>query len=132
MLARLGVQGLLPLGPYGHCKSQRPSLSTMGDLSAYYISKTEGLVCSAIEAHKHNIQLLEALTKIFPLGEGDLRVTQLLSGLACTAYPRRDALYKQLGSLHILRRESALCAANKTDEPILDVLRKAPILSSSR
>ena len=69
--------------------------------------------------------------KDFPSGEGDLRVTQLLSGLACTVYPTRDALYKQLGNLHILCRESALCAANKTDEPILNILRKAPILSSS-
>ena len=84
-------------------------------------------MCSAIEAHKHSIQLLEALSKIFPPGEGDLRVTQLLSGLACTAYPMRDVLYKQLGNLRILRRESA----NKSDEPILDVLRKAPILSSN-
>ena len=77
---------------------------------------------------------MAALTKIFPPGEGELRVTQLLSGLACT-YPTRDALYKelgkQLGNLGILRRESAWRAANKTDEPILDVLRKAPILSSS-
>ena len=76
-------------------------------------------------------QLLEALTKIFPPEEGDLRVTQLLSGFACTPYPMRDALYKQLGNQCILRRESALRAAAKTDKPILEVLRKAPILSSS-
>ena len=44
----------------------------------------------------------------------------------------RDALYKQLGNLRILRKELALRAANKTDEPILDVLRKAPILSSTK
>ena len=69
--------------------------------------------------------------KIFPPVEGDLRVTQLLSGLACTAYLTRDALYKQLGNLRILRIASALRAANKTDEPILDILRKALILSSS-
>ena len=74
-------------------------------LVANLVSKTEGLVCSAIGAHEHSIQLLEALTKIFPLGEGDLRVTQLLSGLSCTAFPMRDALYKQLGNLHILRRQ---------------------------
>ena len=88
-------------------------------------------MCSAIEAYEHSLQLLEALTKIFPPGEGDLRVTQLLSGLECTAYPMREALYKQLGNLHILRRMSALRAAGKTDEPILDVLRKTPVLSSS-
>ena len=82
-------------------------------------------MCSAIEANEHSVQLLEALSKIFPPGEGDLRVTQLLSGLACTAYPTRDALYKQLDTLCILQRESALRSANKTDEPILDVLRKA-------
>ena len=50
-------------------------------LIASYASKTEGFVCSAIEAHEHSIQLLEALTKIFSPGEGDLGVTQLLSGL---------------------------------------------------
>ena len=98
---------------------------------ANYVSKTEGLVCSTIEEHKHSLQLLEALTKICPPGEEDLRVTQLLSGLACTAYPTQDALYKQLGNLHILRRESALRAAGKADEPILDNLRRAPVLSSS-
>ena len=96
-----------------------------------YSSKTESLVCSAIEALEHSIQLLEALTKIFPPEEGDFRVTRLLSGLACTAYPTRDALYKQLGNLRILRRESALRAEYKTDEPILNFLTKAPILSSS-
>ena len=63
-------------------------------------------MCSAIEAHEHSIQLFEVLAKIFPLGEGDLRVTQLLLGLACTVYPTRDAMYKQLGNLHILRRVS--------------------------
>ena len=31
-----------------------------------YASETESLVCSAIEAHEHSMQLLEALTKIFP------------------------------------------------------------------
>ena len=56
--------------------------------------------------------------------EGDLTVTQLLSGLACAAY-------KQLGNLRILRRKSALRAACKADEPILDVLRKPSVLSSS-
>ena len=61
-------------------------------------------MCSAIEAHEHSIQLLEALSKIFPPGVGDLTVSQLLSGLACTAYPTRDALYKQLGNLRILHR----------------------------
>ena len=76
---------------------------------ASYVSKTEGLVCSAIEAHEHTLQLLEALTKIFPPGEENFRVTQLLSGLVCTAYPTRDALYKQLGNLHILRRVSSPC-----------------------
>ena len=43
----------------------------------------------------------------------------------------KDALYKQLGNLFILLRKSALRSANKTDKPILDVLRKAPILSST-
>ena len=92
------------------------------------VSWTEGLMCSAIEAHEHSSQLLEALTEIFPPGERDLRVTQLLSDLACTAYPTRDSLYKQLGNLRILHRESAFRAASKTDEPILDVLRRAPVL----
>ena len=96
-----------------------------------YVSKTEGLVCSAIEAHEHSLELLEALTKIFPPGEGDFRVTQLVSCLACTVYPMRDALYKQFGNLCILHRESALHAADKTDEPDLEVLRRAPVLSSS-
>ena len=67
-------------------------------------------MCFAIEAHEHTLQLLEALTKNFPPGEGDLRVTQLLSGLGCTAYPMTDALYKQLGNIRILRQESALRA----------------------
>ena len=81
--------------------------------------------------HGHSLQLLQALTKIFPSGEGDLKVTQLFSGLACTAYPTRDTLYKQLGNLCILHRESVLCAAGKANEPILDVLRRPPVLSSS-
>ena len=75
--------------------------------------------------------MLEALTKIFPLGEGDLRVTQLFSGLVCTAYPTRDTLYKQLGNLRILCRESALRALHRTTGPVMDVVRKAPILESS-
>ena len=37
------------------------------------------------EGTLHTLQLLEVLTKIFCPGEGDFRVTQLLSGLACTA-----------------------------------------------
>ena len=82
--------------------------------------------------HEHTLQLLEALTKIFPLGEGDVRVTLLLSGLACTAYPMQDASYKQPGNLRIMRRESAVRTACRTDGPVMDVLRKAPILASSR
>ena len=50
---------------------------------------------------------------------------------SCTAYPTRDALYKQLGNLRILRRESALCTARGSGGPVMDVLRKAPILASS-
>ena len=38
-------------------------------LVVQYTNKTESLVCSAIE---HTIQLLEALSKIFPPGQGDL------------------------------------------------------------
>ena len=34
-----------------------------------------------LQAHEHCIQLLEALTKILPPGEGDLRLILLLSGL---------------------------------------------------
>ena len=88
-------------------------------------------MCCAIEAHEHTLRLLETLTKIFRLGEGDLRVTQLLSGLTCTAYPTQDALYKQLGNLCIFHRESALHAGRRTDGPVMDVLRKTPILASS-
>ena len=83
--------------------------------------------------HRGTLTLLTAVSgadEDFPTGEGDLRVTQLLSGLACTVHPTRNVLYKQLGNLRILRRESALCAS-KADEPILDILRKAPVLSSS-
>ena len=98
---------------------------------ATYLAKTEGSVCSDIEAHEHSMQLLKALTKIFPHGEGHPRVTQLLSGLACTANPTHDSLYKQLGNLRILRRESAMHAAHKSKAPILEVLRQAPILSST-
>ena len=42
----------------------------------------------------------------------------------------RDALYKQLGNLCILRRESAPRTAHRTDRPVMDVLRKTPILAS--
>ena len=93
-----------------------------------YAGKTECLVCSAIEAHEHYIQLLKVLTKIFPLGEGDLRVSQLLLVLTCTAYPTRDSLYKQLG---ILRRELALRAANKT-YPTRDALYKQLDIARSK
>ena len=77
-------------------------------------------MCSAIEVH-------EALTKSFLPGEGDLLVTQLLSGLACILH----VMYKQLGNLHILHRVSALHALHRPDQPNMEVLRKALILSSS-
>ena len=49
----------MPLAQYHWAASQ---------VVAGYVNKTEGLVCSAIEAHEQSFQLLEALTKIFPLG----------------------------------------------------------------
>ena len=58
-------------------------------------------------------------------------ILELLSGLSCTVYPTQDALYKQLANIRILHRESALRSAHKTDEPIANVLRKAPVLSST-
>ena len=45
------------------------------------------------------------------------------------AYPTWDSLYKQLGNLRILHRESALHAARRSDAPVMDVLRKAHILA---
>ena len=93
-----------------------------------FVSKTESLVCSIIEAHEHTLQLLEALTKIFPSWSNPV---SLLSGLAYTVYQMRDTLYKQLGNLRILYRELALRTTCRTDEPVMDVLSKAPILASS-
>ena len=40
-------------------------------------------------------------------------------------------LYKELGNLRILHRESALLSTGKTDKPFLDVLRMAPVLPCS-
>ena len=67
-------------------------------ISAYW-RKTEPLVCTAIDAQEHTIQLLEALGTILPSGSTDSKVSALLTGLSCTAFPTREALYKQLGNL---------------------------------
>ena len=48
------------------------------------------------------------------------------------AFPTREALYKQLGNLRLLRRESILCAVGNRDAPIQDSLRKAPLVSSPK
>ena len=64
--------------------------------------KTEPLVCAAIEAQEHTIQLLEALGSIIPVGSTDPKVSALPTGISCTAFPMREALYKQLGNLHLL------------------------------
>ena len=65
-------------------------------------------MCAALEAQEHIIQLLEALGSILPAGSMDPRVSALLTGLSCMAFPTREALYKQLGNLCLLCRESML------------------------
>ena len=37
---------------------------------SYYVSKTEGLVCSVIEAHEHTLQLLRGADQDLPSGGG--------------------------------------------------------------
>ena len=44
-----------------------------------YWRKTEPLVCTAIEAQEHTIQLLEALGSVLPAGSTDPRVSALLT-----------------------------------------------------
>ena len=78
--------------------------------------KTEPLVCAAIEAQEHTIQLLEALGTI-PAAGSDPKVSALFTGLSCTAFPTREALYKQLGNLRLLCRESMLRSAGNRDTP---------------
>ena len=99
-------------------------------ISAYW-RKTEPLVCAAIEAQEHTIQLLEALGTILPAGSTDPKVSALLTGLSCTAFPTREALYKQLGNLRLLHRESMLRSASNKDIPTQDILRRAPLVSST-
>ena len=99
--------------------SLSPYMGPVSSLVANYAAKTETLLCSGIEAHKHMLQLLESLSSILIPGAGDLRVTALLSGLACTTLPTQDALYMQLGNLRILQSESALRASLRTGDPVL-------------
>ena len=94
--------------------------------------KTEPLVCAAIEAQEHTIQLLEALGTILPARSTDPRVSALLTGLSCMAFPTRDAHYKHLGNLCLLRRESMLPAAGNKDTPTQEILRKALLVSSPK
>ena len=100
-------------------------------LVATYLAKTEGLVSSTTEVHEHSMQLLEALTKIFPPGEGDPRLIQLLSVLACT-YPTRDSLYKlpTRQSMHFVYSQLFVLRTNLV-HLYLEVLRQAPVLYSA-
>ena len=91
-------------------------------VSAFW-RKTEPLV-----SREHTIQLLEALGTILPAGSMDPRVSALLTGLSCTTFLTWEALYKQLGNLHLLRRESMLYTVSSKDNPTQKILRKAPPL----
>ena len=44
--------------------------------------------------------------------------------------PPREVLYKQLGNLRLLRRESWVRTAGNSDVPTQDFLRKAPLVPS--
>ena len=77
-------------------------------------TKTESLVCSAIEAHENSIQLLKVLTRIFPPGKGDVKSNPVTSG-PCLYGIKANRRYRR-------------CFV--TDEPIIEALRKASILSS--
>ena len=100
-----------------------------------FVKKTEPVVCAAIghEAHEHTLRLLGVIGALLPLDSTDPRVVSLLQSLAYTAYPTRDGLYKQLGNLCMLRRESSLCAVCTCtrDDPASQILRRAPLLSPS-
>lgn len=56
--------------------------------------------------------------------------TEFLSGLSCTAFATQEALHKQLVNLHMLRRESALWAFWKAEDPSTDILKGALLLAS--
>ena len=75
------------------------------------------MACTAIEAQEHTIQLLDALGTILPAGSTDPRVVVLLTGLPCTAFPMQEALYKQLGNLRLLHRESMLHSVGNRNNP---------------
>ena len=91
-----------------------------------YWRKTEPLVCAALEAQEHTIQLLEALGSIPAAGSMGPRVSALLTGLSsCTAFPTWEALYKQLRNMRLLRRESMLRSAGNRDTPTQKILRQA-------
>ena len=79
------------------------------------------------EAQEHTIQMLEGLGSILPAGSTDPRVSSILTGLSCMAFPAWEALYKQLGNLRLLCRESMLRAVGNRDAPTQDILRKAPL-----
>ena len=90
--------------------SLEPFVGQGSPLITSFWRKTEPLVCAAIETQEHTLhclQLLEALGTILPAGSTDPRGSALLTGLSCTAFPTREALYKHLGNLRLLRRVHA-------------------------
>ena len=89
-------------------------------------------MCAALEAQEHTIHLLEVLGSILPARSTDPRVSTLLTGLSCRAFPTREALYKQLVNLRLLRRESMLLSAGNRDTPTQEILRQAPLVSSPK
>ena len=67
-----------------------------------------------------------------PIRVPNPRVRAILTGLSCTDFPTWEALYKQLGNMRLLRRESILRSTGNIDTPTQEILIQAPLVSSPK
>ena len=77
-------------------------------ISAHW-RKTEPLVCAAIEAQEHTLQLLEALGSILPAGSTDPIASALLTDLFCMASSLREVLATGKPALVAQRIQGSCC-----------------------
>ena len=71
-------------------------LGTGSPLVSQYCEKAEPLLCCAIEAQEHTLQLMEALQVALPFEQTDDKIRSLLKGLSETAYRTSEALTRSL------------------------------------
>ena len=89
------------------------NLGSGSPLVSQYCENEETLLCCAIEAQGHTLQLLEALQVVLPFEQSDDKIRLLLMGLSETAYPTSEATTCSLANVRMLRRESMLRAAKQ-------------------